>query len=132
MEIEERKRIVEHALTNSFVDDYKAYKNTLDIINMDLKKSNIEFQYTYDEFCVDYLNESLQNIQEIDIFKGDNFDQFYANFWRFNLYNLQCMLNRKLEALGYDFDKFYKNSQVKKSISDPSSQTTPKAKKRTQ
>lgn len=119
MELENRKRVIEEALTNSFVDDYRAYKNTLDIVNSDLKKSDIEYQYTYDEFCLDFLNESLLNIQEIDIFTVDSFEQFYANFWKFNLYSLHCMLNRKLEALGYDFNKFYKHSQTKLAISEP-------------
>ena len=116
MKLEERKRIIEDALTNSFVDDYRAYKNTMDIVNKDLKKSNIEYQYSYDEFCLDFLSESLLNIQDIDIFTADSFEAFYGNFWKFNLYNLQCMLNRKLEALGYNFNEFFKNSKMKDDI----------------
>lgn len=130
MEIEDKKRIIESALTNSFVDDYRAYRNTLDIINKDLKKSKIKYQYTYDEFCVDYLTESLNNLEEIDIFLVGSSEQFYNNFWKFNLYNLQCMLNKKLESLGYDFSKYYKNSEVKKAIDSPPAKSTTGAKKR--
>lgn len=130
MEIEDKKRIIENALVNSFVDDYRAYRNTLDIVNLDLKKSKIEYQYTYDEFCVDYLTESLNNLEEIDICSFGSTEQFYNNFWKFNLYNLQCMLNKKLESLGYDFSKFNKNSEVKKAIESPSAKSTTGAKKR--
>ena len=82
METKERKRIIKKALTNSFVDDYGAYKNTISFINRDLEKSNIDFQYSYDEFCVDFLNQTLKNLNNIDIFEFDEFDKFYINFWR--------------------------------------------------
>ena len=131
MEVHERKRIIEQTLTNSFVDDYKVYRKTLDIINRDLKKCMIEYQYSYDEFCLDYLSESLKNIQDIDIFSVDSFEQFYENFWRFNIYNLQCMLNRKLEILGYDLNEFLKNSQAKKTMSYAPLKDIMKAKRRT-
>ena len=116
MEIEERKKVIHDALITSFVDDYKAYKSTIKIVNKDLKKSKINFQYSYDQFCVDFLNQSLSNIQDFDIFKVSNFNQFYINFWQFNLYNLQCMLNRKLNTLGYEYEDFYKTSNIKQKI----------------
>ena len=47
METEERKSIMKTALTNSFVDDYEAYKHTIEFINNDLKESVIQ----------NYLNE---------------------------------------------------------------------------
>jgi len=116
METKERKRIIKKALTNSFVDDYGAYKNTISFINRDLEKSNIDFQYSYDEFCVEFLNETLKNIEDIDIFTVEGYDQFYINFWQFNLYNLQCMLNKKLIKLGYNFEDFYENSIIREKV----------------
>jgi len=117
MEIEDRKKVIKTALINSFVDDHKAYKSTIDFINKDLEKSDIKFQYSYDEFCLEFLNETLINIEKIDIFTVEGFDQFYINFWQFNLYNLQCMLNKKLEDLGYNFEDFYENSTIKEKVS---------------
>lgn len=116
MDIEERKKVLQFALTNSFVDEYKAYKSTIDFINKDLSDSNIDFQYSYDEFCIEFLNQTLKNLEDIDIFSFNEYDKFYVNFWQFNLYNLQCMLNKKLEELGYKFDDFYNNSTIKQSI----------------
>jgi len=116
MEIEERKSVLKSALINSFVDDHDAYKNTIKFINKDLKKSKINFQYSYDEFCVEFLNETLKNVENIDIFMVNEYNQFYINFWQFNLYNLQCMLNRKLNDLGYKYENFYENSNIKKKI----------------
>ena len=116
MKVEERKKILKETLINSFVDDYKAYKETVKFINKDLKKSKIEFQYSYDEFCIDFLNETLKNVEDIDIFTVENYDQFYIDFWQFNLYNLECMLNKKLEKLGYNFEDFYKNSNIKQKV----------------
>ena len=116
MKIEDRKKVIKTALVNSFVDDSKAYKSTIEFINKDLKKSEINFQYSYDEFCLEFLNETLINIENIDIFTVDGFDQFYINFWQFNLYNLQCMLNKKLDILGYNFEDFYENSTIKEKV----------------
>jgi len=116
MEIQERKKILKTALTNSFVDDYISYKNTIDFINSDLSDSNIKYQYSYDEFCVEFLNQTLKNIEDIDIFNNEKYDQFYADFWKFNLFNLQCMLVEKLGELGYKYDDFYDKSNIKKSI----------------
>lgn len=116
MDIEERKNILKSALINSFVDDYSAYKNTIKFINNDLNESNIKFQYSYDQFCADFLNQTLINIEDIDIFNADQYNQFYVNFWQFNLYNLQCMLNNKLAELGYKYDDFYKNSNMREKI----------------
>jgi hypothetical protein len=116
MEIVERKKVIKNALTNSFVDDYKAYKTTIEFINKDLEKSKINYQYTYDEFCVEFLNQTLINIEDIDIFTVEGYDQFYINFWQFNLYNLQCMLNKKLDELGCDYKDFYENSSIKDKV----------------
>jgi len=120
MEIQERKNVLKKALTNSFVDDYISYKNTIDFINNDLLNSNINFQYSYDEFCVEFLNQTLKNIEDVDIFDNDKFDKFYAEFWKFNLYNLQCMLIEKLNELGYKYDEFYDKSKMKKTINKKS------------
>lgn len=116
MKVEDRKEIIKTALINSFVDDYEAYKNTIEFINNDLKNSEINFQYSYDDFCISFLNETLKNIESIDIFTIKEYDQFYINFWQFNLYNLQSMLNKKLEDLGYKFEDFYEKSKIKQKV----------------
>ena len=113
---EERKIILKNALINSFVDDYSAYKNTIKFINNDLTTSNINFQYSYDEFCTDFLNETLSNIEDIDIFGENKYNNFYINYWQFNLFNLQCMLNKKLQTLCYKYEDFYKNSNIKEKV----------------
>ena len=83
-------------------------------VNNDLKESNINFKYTYDEFCVEFLNETLENIENIDIFNFEQFNQFYINFWNFNLYTLQSMLNKKIDSLGYKFEDFFNTSKINK------------------
>ena len=113
MKTEERKTFLKNALTNSFVDDYKAYKNTMIFINNDLKECDIDFQYTYDEFCISFLNESLNSLDEIDIFTISQNDKFFLNFLNFNLYNLHSMINKKIKELGYNDDYFYIRSNEK-------------------
>lgn len=114
MEAKERKIKMRNALINSFVEDYKSYKNTVKAINKDLKKSKIDYKYSYDEFCIDFLNQTLETIEVVDIFDSAEFSQFYVNFWQFNLYNLQCMIDKKLTQIGYKFEDFYSNSVIKK------------------
>lgn len=110
MELEERKNILKTALTTSFVDNHNDYKYTISLLNKDLKKIKINFEYSYDEFCIDFLNQTLSTIEDVDIFDAEEFGQFYDNFWKFNLYNLQSMINKKLDEVGVDRDVFYKKS----------------------
>jgi len=118
MTVDERKNVLKTALTNSFVEDYLSYKNAIGVINSDLTEYNIDFQYSYNEFCIEFLNQTLKNIEEIDIFSFNEYNQFYINFWQFNLYNLQCMLNKKIDELGYKYDDFYDGSSIKQKIND--------------
>ena len=108
MRIYERKKVIKEALVSSFVDDHKAYKKTISIINQELYDNNIKYQYTYDEFCIDFLNQSLIEIENVDIFNFDEYESFYSNFWIFNLYNIKNMLSTKLNELGYKYDDIYK------------------------
>lgn len=109
MDIKDRKTNMKDALIESFLNDKNAYKNTISFINKDLSDANIDFQYTYDEFCIDFLNESLLGVESNDIFIYENFSDFYSNFFEFNLSILQNMLSKRLNKLGYSFDDVYKD-----------------------
>lgn len=111
MDIEEKKETLKSALIDSFVNDNQSYKNTIKSINDDLKKFNIDYQYTYDEFCVDFLNESLLNIEKNDIFEHDINKDFYSNFWLFNLMTLQSMLSKKIYNLGKNISDIYNENK---------------------
>jgi hypothetical protein len=106
--MEYEKNILKEALIDSFVNEHSSYKKTIEIINSDLNKFNINFQYTYDQFCIDFLNQTLENIDNINIY-DKNFANFYIEFWHFNLYNIQSMINKKLTELGYNKEDFLKN-----------------------
>ena len=118
MKIEKRKRVLKTALVNSFVDDYKAYKKTIEFINQDLINLKVNFQYSYDQFCIDFLDQTMKNVEDIDIFKVNEYNQFYIKFWQFNLYTLHCMLSKKFEELGYEYSEFYNKSNMKQKIND--------------
>jgi len=107
MRIYERKKVIKEALVNSFVEEHYAYKNTISFINKELCDNEIQYQYTYDEFCVDFLAQTLKEIENVDIFNFDEYDSFYSNFWIFNLYNLKNMLSIKLDTLGYKYEDIY-------------------------
>lgn len=107
MRIYERKIVIKEALVNSFVEEHNAYKNTISFINKELYDNDIQYQYTYDEFCVDFLDQTLKEIENVDIFNYDEYESFYSNFWVFNLYNLKNMLSSKLDTLGYKYEDVY-------------------------
>jgi hypothetical protein len=102
MDIEDKKELLKQALITSFVDDYKIYKNSIDIINSDLLEYNINFQYTYDDFCREFLKKTLENIEVIDIFDNETYNDFYSKFLNLNLYNIHSMLVEKLKYLNQD------------------------------
>lgn len=104
MEVKNRQELLKKALIESFVDEYKIYRKTLDSINKYFNDYNIDFQYTYDDFCSEFLNHSMKNIEHIDIFSIEQYNQFYLRLLQFNLYILQVMLTDKIEKLGYDIN----------------------------
>lgn len=115
MDVEERKIKIKDALIISFVDDYKSYKSTMKIINKDFKKFKIDYQYVYDDFCVEFLNQTLESMEEVDIFNVNEFENFYINFLQFSSYNIKMMIKKKLNYLGYDFEDF-KPKKNKKNV----------------
>ena len=108
MEIDERKKNITSILTESFVEEYEAYKKALNYLNKDFRKSKIGFQYSYDQFCTDFLRQSLDSIEAHDIFVVTDYRQFKLNLWQFNMFNIECMLKKKIEELGYDAKEYYK------------------------
>ncbi len=106
MNVQENKELLLKALTQSFVDDYTAYKKIVENINCDFNKLEIDYQWTYDEFCVNFLNESMKKLEQIDIFKELSFDQFYKNFWKFNLIVVRTIIISKFDELGYNFEEY--------------------------
>lgn len=105
-DLEERKKILTEAFNKSFVDDYDVYKSIISKINSEFKDMNIDYEFTYDEFCVEFLNETIENLKKVDIFEYQTFQEFYYHFWDFNLYVIRIVLKKKIESLGYDFDDF--------------------------
>lgn len=104
--IEDRKKLLSTALNQSFVDDYSAYRNIVNNINDDFKTLSIDYEWTYDEFCVKFLDESMAKLEESDIFKFTNFKDFYSNFWNFNLVVIREIIINKFEELDYDYSKY--------------------------
>jgi len=105
MKVEERKDLLLQSLKQSFVDDYDVYKNIVEQINSDFEKLELGYRWTYDEFCVNFLNVSIQKLEEIDIFRYPNFSEFVKNFWKFNLIIIRTVIINKFEELGYDYEK---------------------------
>jgi hypothetical protein len=58
--------IFKSKLETAFVENYNEINNAKDLINLKLKESNINYEYTYNTFCVDLLNEGLSLVSKID------------------------------------------------------------------
>jgi hypothetical protein len=97
MDISNKKELLKSALIQSFVDSHDIYMNAINFINSDLELYNINFKYTYDNFCIDFLNYALSNIEKNDIFNETNIDNFYYKFCQFNLKIFEDMLNEKID-----------------------------------
>jgi len=104
--IRDKKKLLTEALNTSFVDDYNTYKIIIDTINNDFKELNIDYEWSYDQFCVDFLNKSINNLDHIDIFSHGNLNDFYKNFWKFNLIVIKEIIINKFDELGYDYNEF--------------------------
>jgi hypothetical protein len=120
-DLDDRKEILKEAFNKSFVDDYEVYKSIILKINAEFKELDIDYEFTYDEFCVDFLNETLENLKKIDVFEYETFQEFYSNFWDFNLYVIRMVLKNKIEKLGYDFEEFQRKLNTKSYLKEFSS-----------
>lgn len=58
--IEDRKSELELKLNTLFVESYDTLKEAVNLINMSFDAMNINYKYTYDEFCKDFANEMLE------------------------------------------------------------------------
>lgn len=111
--LNERRQILKESFNKSFVDDYEVYKSIIQSINDEFKELGIEYEFTYDEFCVSFLKETMENLKKIDILNYKNFQDFYFNFWDFNLYVIREVLKKKIESLGYDFEEIHQKMLTK-------------------
>lgn len=106
----ELKLAMKRALISSFVEDSINYKNVISTLNNELKEFKIDSKYTYDVFCIEFLNQSLDNLDNTDLFDVEKYDQLQENFKNFNLYNIQCVIDKKLDEVGLDREIFHKES----------------------
>lgn len=70
MTIEDKKIQITNKLSDTFVEKYDFFKETIDKINNIFKKYNIDYKYDYNTFCKEYIekcNEIIDNNPEIDL-----------------------------------------------------------------
>jgi hypothetical protein len=101
MKIEDKRKIINEFLPFIFVDFYRIIKSCMDVINKLIMLDNFSFRYSYDEFCVGLLKESLLNAKDIDLNKVFIIGQSQENFRVFLSTISVSALYRKYEALGY-------------------------------
>lgn len=64
MDLEDKKKFIKETLEKDlYVNRYETFKESVFLINEALKSFDINYEYTYDQFCVDFTEECL-NYQE--------------------------------------------------------------------
>ena len=58
--------IFKSKLQTVFVENYSEINKAKDLINNKLKETNINYEYDYNTFCVDLLNEGMSLVNKID------------------------------------------------------------------
>jgi len=105
MDVDVRKKLLLESLKQSFVDDYDVYKNIIKQINNNFDELKLDYQWTYDNFCIEFINMSMEKLEKIDIFRYPNFNKFVSNFWKFNMIIIKTIIINKFEELEYDYKK---------------------------
>lgn len=86
-EIERKKENIKKKLeTELYVERYDTFKKSVEFLNKSLESFGINYQYTYDNFCVDFTNECMdfiENYPEIDLMNSN----------RMMLYTLPILIN---------------------------------------
>ena len=69
--LEDRKREIRELLVNNlFVERYESFKESVDLINKAFESFELDFRYSYNNFCDDFLKECMSfmdNHSDIDI-----------------------------------------------------------------
>ena len=64
-DIEERKKDLKEKLeVDLYVDRYSTFKESVELINQALETFNVNYQYLYNEFCVEFTNECLKYLDD--------------------------------------------------------------------
>lgn len=80
MNIDNKKKNIEEELSYVFVEKYDFFKDIINKINNIFKKYDINYQYTYNNFCIEYINkckEIIDNNPDIDL-DNDNYFLIYG------------------------------------------------------
>lgn len=59
-DIDDKRLELEHKLNVLFVDSYNTLMEAVKLINKALEAMNIDYEYTYDQFCIDFANEMYE------------------------------------------------------------------------
>ena len=109
MEINEKIKVFVSVYTDMFVDGHSYFKEIISLANVDFKFGNIPYQYTYDEFCKEYLMEIENNPYRFEVFAGTNRSQFMTIFANISFDICEDLIRNKVISLGYDWSKFKNN-----------------------
>lgn len=105
-----QKELLYESLNQSFVDDYATFYKIITKINEDMILLGVDYQWSYNDFCVEFLDESMKKIEQVDIFNYNSLDDFnqnfWVNFWKFNLVIIRSVIANKFDDLGYDYEKY--------------------------
>lgn len=58
-------RTIEDNLSNMFVNEYDKINNARSSVNAYLKDIEVEYEYNYNQFCVDFMNNSKDLVNKI-------------------------------------------------------------------
>lgn len=78
MKIDKRKEELIEKLSEIFVNKYNSFKESIEKINIVFKEHNIQYQYTYNDFCREYIErciEYMDNNPNIDL--NDNNGEYF-------------------------------------------------------
>lgn len=61
--MENYRQLASDFLTNTFVENYEAYREYVDQLNKTLERQSNPFTYTYDNFCIELLQRFVSSIE---------------------------------------------------------------------
>ena len=92
--------------TQLFVDQHVYLTEIVNLVNAEFRNGNIPYQYTYDEFCCDFLKEIELNPDKFEVFRSTNELQFSKLFAYLSFSICEDLMRKKIISLGFDWNKF--------------------------
>lgn len=107
----EEKNAITEFFNYFFVENFKDIEYLINQINEEFQQNNIQFRFTYDCYCKDFLNELDVSLRIYYIFNAETEDELTENISQLGLIIREKIIEKRVIASGCDWKTFKRKEE---------------------